>query len=82
MVLTRTLGYNYITMQLFNHDLLKSKDKTAYALAKQLNLTDTSMYAIVSGKHVPRLGVARALASALDMPLDELQFVGELTKNV
>lgn len=82
MALTRALGYNYIIMQLFNHDLLKSKDKTAYALAKQLNLTDTSMYAIVLGRHVPRLPVARALASALDMPLDELQFVGELTKSV
>jgi len=68
-------------MQLFNHDLIRSKGKTAYAMAKELGVSDLSIYSIVSGKTVPRLPLARQIAVSLGETLDNLQFVGELLKD-
>lgn len=52
-------------------------NETMYALSRRVNISETLLGNYKTGRVTPSLPSARKIAAAINMPLDELLFLGE-----
>lgn len=61
----------------FTRELLAGMGMSTYALASVLGVSYLNLLKIVNGKSLPRLPLARAIAGALGLGLDQVKFLSE-----
>lgn len=69
-------------MILFSTEVLKAHGMTAYHLAKITGIPVSSIYKYRDGTLVPHLANARRISLNLGVPVNELEFKGELNARI